>query len=162
MVPGLRSQHFGHLLQNPKVQLMASLSSNHSLDLYLPKSLGPLKVYFRQFSHNFSVFFFLIFSTPSLSNCSSDFCHVPQIFSCCMYIILQLHNLLKHIQFLHIEYELCNCSLCQTGTIQYRRHLKGPPRVAWRALEILIVFTTASKWEATCPMKVKQSVGWYV
>ena len=42
MVPGLRSQHFGHILPKPKLQLMASLSSNHSLDLYLLKSLGPL------------------------------------------------------------------------------------------------------------------------
>ena len=41
LVPGSRSQHFGQLLQKPKLQLMASLSSNHSLDLYLPKSLGP-------------------------------------------------------------------------------------------------------------------------
>ena len=43
LVPGLRSQHFGHLLQKPKPQLTASLPSNHSLDLYLPKSLGPYK-----------------------------------------------------------------------------------------------------------------------
>ena len=41
LVPGSRPQHFGHILQKPKPQLMASLSSNHSLDLYLPKSLGP-------------------------------------------------------------------------------------------------------------------------
>ena len=40
LVPGLRSQHSGHLLQKSKLQLMASLSSNHSLDLYFPKSLG--------------------------------------------------------------------------------------------------------------------------
>ena len=40
-VPGLRSQYLKHLLQNPKLKLVASLSSNHSLDLYLPKSLGP-------------------------------------------------------------------------------------------------------------------------
>ena len=40
LVPGSRSKHFGQLLQNPKLQLMASLSSNHSLDLYLPKYLG--------------------------------------------------------------------------------------------------------------------------
>ena len=38
----------------------------------------------------------------------------------------------------------------------------GPARVAWRALEILVVFTTASKREGTCPMKVKQSLAWYV
>ena len=37
----MRSQHFGHLLQKPKLQQMASLSNNHSLDLYLPKSLSP-------------------------------------------------------------------------------------------------------------------------
>ena len=43
LVPGSRSKHFGQLLQNPKLQLMASLSSNHSLDLYFPKSLGPSK-----------------------------------------------------------------------------------------------------------------------
>ena len=30
----------------------------------------------------------------------------------------------------------------------------GPPGVAWRALEILIVFSTASKRKGTCPMKV--------
>ena len=40
----LRSQHFRHLLQSQKLYLMASLSSNHSLDLYLPKSLGPCKM----------------------------------------------------------------------------------------------------------------------
>ena len=39
---GLRSQHFRHILQSPKLYLMASLASNHSLDLYLSKSLGPL------------------------------------------------------------------------------------------------------------------------
>ena len=33
----LKSQDFRHLLQKPKLKLMASLSSNHSLDLYLPK-----------------------------------------------------------------------------------------------------------------------------
>ena len=38
----------------------------------------------------------------------------------------------------------------------------GPPRVAWRALEILVIFTTAFKREGTCPMKVKQSLAWYV
>ena len=38
----------------------------------------------------------------------------------------------------------------------------GPLRVAWRALEILVVFTTAFKREGTCPMKVKQSLAWYV
>ena len=38
----------------------------------------------------------------------------------------------------------------------------GSPRVAWRPLEILVVFTTASKREGTCPMKVKQSLAWYV
>ena len=32
-----------HLLQNPKLQQMAICSSNHSLDLYLSKSLGPFK-----------------------------------------------------------------------------------------------------------------------
>ena len=37
-----------------------------------------------------------------------------------------------------------------------------PPRVAWRALEILVVFTTTSKREGTCPMKVKQSLAWNV
>ena len=37
-----------------------------------------------------------------------------------------------------------------------------PPRVAWKAFEILVVFTTASKKEGTCPMKVKQSLAWYV
>ena len=46
LVPGLRSQHFGHLLQKSKLQLIASLSSNHSLDLYFPKSLGPYKTSF--------------------------------------------------------------------------------------------------------------------
>ena len=44
LVLGSRSQDIGHLLQKPKLQLMASLSSNHSLDLYLPKSLGPLLI----------------------------------------------------------------------------------------------------------------------
>ena len=44
LVPGLRSQHFGHLLQKSKLQPMAGLSSNHSLDLYFPKSLGPSKI----------------------------------------------------------------------------------------------------------------------
>ena len=38
----------------------------------------------------------------------------------------------------------------------------GSPRVAWRALEILVVFTTAFKWEGTCPMKAKQSLAWCV
>ena len=38
----------------------------------------------------------------------------------------------------------------------------GPPQVAWRALEILFVFTTASKREGTYPMKVKQSLACYV
>ena len=32
------------------------------------------------------------------------------------------------------------------------------PCVAWRTLEILVVFTTAFKWESTWPMKVKQSL----
>ena len=36
------------------------------------------------------------------------------------------------------------------------------PRVAWRALQILVVFTTAYKREVTSPMKVKQSLAWYV
>ena len=36
------------------------------------------------------------------------------------------------------------------------------PWVAWRALEILVVFTSAFKWKATCRMKVKQSLSWYV
>ena len=46
-VPGLRSQHFRHLLQKLKLKMMASWSSNHLLDLYLPKSLGPytFKIY---------------------------------------------------------------------------------------------------------------------
>ena len=43
LVPDLRSQHFRHIIRKPKLQLMASLCSNHSLDLYLPKSLGPLR-----------------------------------------------------------------------------------------------------------------------
>ena len=37
----------------------------------------------------------------------------------------------------------------------------GPARVAWRALEILVVLNSASKREGTCPMKVKQSLAWY-
>ena len=36
----------------------------------------------------------------------------------------------------------------------------GLPWVAWRALKILVVFTTAFKWERTCPMMVKQSLAW--
>ena len=36
----------------------------------------------------------------------------------------------------------------------------GPPQVAWRALEILVVFNTASKREGTCPMKGKLSLAW--
>ena len=39
--PGRRFQHFKHILQNAKLYLLASFSSNHWLDLYLPKSLGP-------------------------------------------------------------------------------------------------------------------------
>ena len=41
LIPDWRSQHFRHLFKNPKLKLMASFSSNHSLDLYLLKSLGP-------------------------------------------------------------------------------------------------------------------------
>ena len=41
LVLGSNPQHFGHILQKPKLQLIASFPSNHSLDLYLPKSLGP-------------------------------------------------------------------------------------------------------------------------
>ena len=51
LVPGLRL-----LLQKPKLQLLASLSSNHSLDLYLPKSLGPWKVtHSSKVTHNSTV-----------------------------------------------------------------------------------------------------------
>ena len=39
LVLGSRSQNFGNLAQKPKIQLIASLSSNNSLDL--PKSFGP-------------------------------------------------------------------------------------------------------------------------
>ena len=42
LVPIWRFQHFRHHLQNPKPQLLAICSSNHSLDLYFSKSLGPL------------------------------------------------------------------------------------------------------------------------
>ena len=39
LVSGWRSQHSRYILQNPKLYVMASFSSNHSLDL--AKSLGP-------------------------------------------------------------------------------------------------------------------------
>ena len=48
LVPGYRSYHFRHLLQNQKLYMMARFSSNHSLDLYLPKSLGP---WFKSYSN---------------------------------------------------------------------------------------------------------------
>ena len=45
---------------------------------------------------------------------------------------------------------------CQTRTIVYRRRVTG--RLEWPGG----LFTTASKREGTCPMKVKQSLAWYV
>ena len=34
----------------------------------------------------------------------------------------------------------------------------GPPQIAWKALKIFIVFTTAFKREGTCPMEVKLNI----
>ena len=39
---------------------------------------------------------------------------------------------------------------------------EGSPCLAWRALEILVIFITAFNWEGTCPVKVKQSLTWDV
>ena len=40
LVPVWRFQHFKYILQNPKLKQMATCFSNHSLDLYLSKSMG--------------------------------------------------------------------------------------------------------------------------
>ena len=42
LVPIWRFQYYRHILQNQKPKQMATPFSNHSLDLYLSKSLGPL------------------------------------------------------------------------------------------------------------------------
>ena len=77
LVLGLRPQNFGHLLQKPKLQLMTSLSSNHSLDLYMPQSLGPYQwvlfqpqyLHFLLFSFKFGL---ISLSFRSSLNCSKQ------------------------------------------------------------------------------------------
>ena len=71
--------------------------------------------------------------------------------------ILSLSALQTSIKY--VTYSLC--------TVLNWEHIvtaqcDGPPQVAWRALKILVVFTTTFKREGTCPMKVKQNIAWYV
>ena len=39
-----RFQHLTHILQNPKHKIMDNFSSNHSMDSYLPQSMGPCHI----------------------------------------------------------------------------------------------------------------------
>ena len=43
LVPIWRFEHFKYILKNTKLKQVATCFSNHSLDLNLSKSLGPLK-----------------------------------------------------------------------------------------------------------------------